>query len=329
MAILVAVIPSNRQPIVYQDGKGIVTREWWRFFTQLQEIANGTVGPGDGLLFLSGTNPPSWVRVTDAALLLSDITTNDVTTLMHGFAPKAPGDPTKFLDGTGAYSVPSGSGSGSAGLMGPPGFDGDDGLDGIGLPGPMGPQGLMGLSIPGMDGADGLDGIGLIGPTGATGATGATGVTGAMGVPGFDGDDGLDGVPLSAQGGSGTATRYGVVGIVIDGGGYVITTGVKGFVQVPVACTILSWTLLSIDASALAGNITIDIWKDIYANYPPTVLDTITASAKPALSGVNANTSSTLTGWTITVNAGDVIGFNVDTATTVQKVLLQLAVSVP
>lgn len=53
------------------------------------------------------------VTVTDATLSTSDITTNNVSTSKHGFAPKAPNDATKYLDGTGAYSVPAGSGSGT------------------------------------------------------------------------------------------------------------------------------------------------------------------------------------------------------------------------
>ena len=43
--------------------------------------------------------------VTDANLSTTDITTNDVSTSKHGFAPKAPNDGTKFLDGTGAYDT--------------------------------------------------------------------------------------------------------------------------------------------------------------------------------------------------------------------------------
>ncbi len=46
---------------------------------------------------------------TEADLSLSNITTNDVSITKHGLAPKAPNDATKYLDGTGAYSVPSGS----------------------------------------------------------------------------------------------------------------------------------------------------------------------------------------------------------------------------
>jgi hypothetical protein len=73
------------------------------------------------------------------------------------------------------------------------------------------------------------------------------------------------------------------VGLTIDGGGSVITTGVKGFVRVPFTGTITKVTVLSTDAAATSGSIVIDVWKDTYANYPPTVADTITASAKPTI----------------------------------------------
>jgi len=45
--------------------------------------------------------------VTEAMQVLADNTTQDVSTTKHGYAPKAPNDATKFLDGTGAYSTPS------------------------------------------------------------------------------------------------------------------------------------------------------------------------------------------------------------------------------
>lgn len=47
--------------------------------------------------------------VTEAKQTLADNTTNDVSTSAHGYAPKAPNDATKYLDGTGAYSVPGAS----------------------------------------------------------------------------------------------------------------------------------------------------------------------------------------------------------------------------
>jgi hypothetical protein len=120
--------------------------------------------------------------------------------------------------------------------------------------------------------------------------------------------------------------RIGVVGLLIDGGGSVITTGVKGFLRVPFACTITGVTLLSTDATATAGSIVIDIWKDTYANYPPTVADTITASAKPTLASANKSENTTLTGWTTAIAAGDVLGFKVDSVATITRCALTLTV---
>jgi hypothetical protein len=54
---------------------------------------------------ISGANNTLTVR--DVDLSLTDVTTNNVSTSKHGLAPKAPNDATKYLDGTGAYSVPA------------------------------------------------------------------------------------------------------------------------------------------------------------------------------------------------------------------------------
>lgn len=110
---------------------------------------------------------------------------------------------------------------------------------------------------------------------------------------------------------------------IIDGGGSAITTGIKGDLTVPFSATITEWTLLA-DQS---GSIVVDIWKDTYANYPPTVADTITAAAKPTITTATKGQSSTLTAWTTTITAGDTIRFNVDSITTVTRVTLSLKVT--
>lgn len=63
------------------------------------------------------------------------------------------------------------------------------------------------------------------------------------------------------------------------------------------------------------------------SNYPPTILDTITASAKPTLSSAIKNEDSTLTGWDTSVAVGDVFGFNLDSVTTCTRIIVEIEVT--
>lgn len=114
-----------------------------------------------------------------------------------------------------------------------------------------------------------------------------------------------------------------VIGLVVDGGGSVIQPGIKGDVRIPWDAIITKWTLLA----DVSGSIVIDIWKDTLANYPPTNAGSITASAPPTLSAEVAAEDSTLTGWTTSISAGDVLRFNVDSASTVTRVTLIIEVT--
>jgi hypothetical protein len=110
---------------------------------------------------------------------------------------------------------------------------------------------------------------------------------------------------------------------VIDGGGSAITTGIKGDLEIPFACTINRVTMLA-DQS---GSAVVDIWKDSYANYPPTDADTITASAPPTITTAVKSQDTTLTGWTTTITAGDTLRFNVDSATTITRLTISLKIT--
>jgi len=94
----------------------------------------------------------------------------------------------------------------------------------------------------------------------------------------------------------------------VDGGGAAFTTGLKGVIEVPCKCVIDRQTLL-LDQPA---TVTFDIWKDTYADYPPDVADTITASAKPSTTAVIKDQDSILPGWTTAIAAGDIVAWNVD-----------------
>lgn len=112
------------------------------------------------------------------------------------------------------------------------------------------------------------------------------------------------------------------IGVGFDGGGSDIAAGQKLRIRVPFDCVITGWTLMA-DA---VGSATIDIWKDVFANYPPVVGDSITAAAKPTLSAADHGESSTLTGWVTTLAKGDVLIFNVDSCVSITQLSVQLTV---
>lgn len=119
-----------------------------------------------------------------------------------------------------------------------------------------------------------------------------------------------------------TATKTLTLNFLIDGGGSTITTGIKGDMVVDFDFTIKQATLLADQT----GSIVVDLWKDTYANYPPTNADSICASAKPTISSATKSQDATLTGWTVNGNAGDIIRVNVDSITTCTRVLLSLKI---
>lgn len=129
------------------------------------------------------------------------------------------------------------------------------------------------------------------------------------------------GVAQAAAGNHGHAqTNPGSLNLVIGNGVDVIPTGVKMAVRWPFAGTIVRNSLLA----DVSGSIVVDIWKDTYANFPPTVADTITASAKPTLASAQKSEDTTLTGWTTGFSEGDIYMINVDSASTVKRVTLEL-----
>jgi hypothetical protein len=128
---------------------------------------------------------------------------------------------------------------------------------------------------------------------------------------------------LSGIGASDHHSNVATITFIIDGGGSAIATGEKGHLEIPFACTITGWTILA-DQS---GSIVVDVWKDTYANFPPTVADTIAGSEKPTLSSAQKNQDLTLTTWTTSIAAGDILAFNVDSCTTVTRVTISLKVT--
>lgn len=115
-----------------------------------------------------------------------------------------------------------------------------------------------------------------------------------------------------------------VVGVTIDGGGSVPSTGVKGYIIVPFSGTIVGWRIIG----DVSGSAVADVWKVAYGASLPTVSNTIAASAKPTLSSSTINKNDTVVGWTTSITADDIIGFNLDSISTITKLTIELKVSV-
>lgn len=116
--------------------------------------------------------------------------------------------------------------------------------------------------------------------------------------------------------------------ITLDGGGAALTTGAQMvYLSIPVSCTITKWRILADQI----GDIVLDIWVEDYAGFPPVVGDSITAAAKPSLSGgvQQTNESSSLGTWITALVAGDVMEINIDsTSSAITKLILTLDVLV-
>ena len=115
--------------------------------------------------------------------------------------------------------------------------------------------------------------------------------------------------------------KKGSFGITVDGAGTALTIGNKGYLTIPYSGTITGWQLIA-DTS---GSCVIDVWKA--AGTIPTLYNTIAGTEKPTLSSQQINSDLSLTTWTTTVSAGDIICFNIDSATTITRVNLNIFIT--
>ena len=96
-------------------------------------------------------------------------------------------------------------------------------------------------------------------------------------------------------------------GITLAG---VITTGLKGLVRLPFNATIVGWSVM---ADIAVADLTFGVAVNAPGTYPPTT--SIVAAAPPKLAAQSFASDAALTGWTKTVNAGDVMAFRVSSIT--------------
>jgi hypothetical protein len=120
-----------------------------------------------------------------------------------------------------------------------------------------------------------------------------------------------------AAGPPGPAAAGRLFGVTVDGAGAVLTTGQKGYITIPFTGTIAGWYIVA-DQS---GSIVMDVWKKASPTIPVNA-DSITGSEKPTLSAAQFASDVALTTWTTNVTAGDIIGFEIESVSTITRVNL-------
>jgi hypothetical protein len=118
------------------------------------------------------------------------------------------------------------------------------------------------------------------------------------------------------------------IGATVDGSGGVITAGIKGYVQIPYACTINSWRITT--NTTANGTISFDIYRATSGIIPTASI--IGGGTKPSLTSFGSTqttASASLGTWTSTaLAANDMLAFNVESGvTTFSWAILQLFVT--
>lgn len=163
----------------------------------------------------------------------------------------------------------------------------------------------------------------IVGPTGgAASGTPTAAVTHTGTMTANDVIIGNGGADVTASGVQIGRVKIRSFGASFDGSGAAIPSGKVAYVTVPFAGTISAWNI-TVDT----GTCTIDIWKIATGTAIPTVTNTITASAKPAISTGTAVHSTTRTGWTTSVAANDIVGIHLDAVSSATLITLVVEVT--
>lgn len=121
---------------------------------------------------------------------------------------------------------------------------------------------------------------------------------------------------------AGGVTPRRVVGATFDGNGSPPTAGSIGYLVCPYNGTIDQWHVVA----DVVGSAVIDVWK--LASAIPTDADRIAGTEKPTLSSAQLASDTSLTTWaTLAVSAGDVFGFELESASVLTRVTVEVRIS--
>lgn len=122
----------------------------------------------------------------------------------------------------------------------------------------------------------------------------------------------------SAAWGAGGGGGETAIGITIDGAGYAITTGDKGSITIPYNATLNNVTMIA----DVSGVCIVDIFKSNFSTYPTS--SSICSTSLPTISGAIKSVDASLAGWDTNIQSGDILDFQVLSASNITKLNLTI-----
>jgi ribosome-binding protein aMBF1 (putative translation factor) len=105
-----------------------------------------------------------------------------------------------------------------------------------------------------------------------------------------------------------------VFGITVDGSGSVLTTGTKGYRYIEQDCVINGWDL----RSDISGDVVFDVKRNGVS---------LAGTEKPTLAAAAVAQDLSLTTWTTTLLAGDILEFTIDSVATLTRATLTIVIT--
>jgi hypothetical protein len=110
----------------------------------------------------------------------------------------------------------------------------------------------------------------------------------------------------------------GTLNFLMDGGGASLVTGIKGDITLPFNTVFNKYSLLA----GQTGTAWVGLWRDSYANFPPTSADAMHVGATGPV--LNLGIKNQVAGLLWTGAAGDIIRVNLDRVTGIQMLSMAL-----
>ena len=131
----------------------------------------------------------------------------------------------------------------------------------------------------------------------------------------------IDALPGSYNDLTNLPDRTALLSMIFDGGGSVITPTITRYLYIPFAATITGYALLA----DVSGSVTIDVWKEPFSGFPPTVANSITGGNPMAIASAQSNVQTIIpSSWTVTVNVGDCLAFNLSACASIKALTASL-----